>query len=185
VITGTPGTGKTTISTRLATRMYADYLSVTRLVCRYGLQTSFDRKRHSRVVDLTRARSKLRQLLQDRAGPAIVDTHVPDCLPRDLVRKVIVLRCDPRVLESRLQAKGWNASKVRENVLAELLDSCLMVAVGYYGMRRIFQLDTSRSSIRKSVSSVATALMRRTGRGAQIDWISTLEKQDRLTRHLM
>ena len=134
---------------------------------------------------MTRTRNRLRQLLRGNERLVIVDTHLPECVPKDFVKKVIVLRCDPTVLESRLRAKGWRAGKVRENVLAELLDACLMVGVGYYGARRIFQLDTSHSSIRESVTSAAAALKRPTTRGAQIDWIDTLEKQDRLTRYLL
>jgi adenylate kinase len=185
LITGTPGTGKTTVSIQVAKRMSADYLSVTKLVRKHQLQVGFDYKRRTRVVDLRKTRAKLRQVLQKHAGTVIVDTHLPDAVPKEVVKKVIVLRCDPRVLKSRLRAKGWNARKVRENVLAEILDSCLMVALGYYGVKKIIQLDTSDSSVSACVTSTTDALLRRSTKGTKIDWISTLEKQNALTEFLV
>ncbi|MBI5332843.1 MAG: adenylate kinase family protein [Candidatus Aenigmarchaeota archaeon] len=35
---------------------------------------------------------------------------------------VIILRCDPFVLEKRLKKRGWTARKIKENILAEMLD---------------------------------------------------------------
>jgi adenylate kinase len=185
VITGTPGTGKTTISTRVAKKMSADRLSVTELIRKHQLQAGFDYKRRTRIVDLRKTRAKLRRLLKGGAGVVILDTHLPDAVPKDVVKKVIVLRCDPRILKSRLQAKGWNARKVRENVLAEILDSCLMAALGYYGARRIIQLDTSNSSVSACVTSTKNALLRRSAKTTRIDWISTLERQNALTEFLV
>ena len=185
VITGTPGTGKTTISTRVAKRIDANYLSVTNLVRRHRLQTSFDYKRRTRIVDLGKTRAKIRQLLRGRVGVVIFDTHMADTIPKDVVSKVLVLRCDPRVLASRLRAKGWSASKVRENVLAEMLDSCTTVALSYYGARKIIQLDTSKTTIGACVTSATNALLRRSAKTTSIDWIDTLERENALTEFLV
>jgi adenylate kinase len=165
--------------------MSADHLSVTTLIRRYRLQAGFDYKRRTRIVDLDKTRAKLGQLLQRRVGLVIVDTHLPDAVPEEIVKKVIVLRCDPRVLKARLRAKGWNLQKVQENVLAEMLDSCLMVALGFYGARKVIQLDTSGSSVGACVNTVTNALLRRSAKTTKIDWISTLERENALTEFLV
>ena len=185
VITGTPGTGKTTISTRVAKRMGANYLSVTNLVRGHRLQTSFDYERRTRIVDLGKTRTKIRQLLRRRVGVVIFDTHLADTIPKELVSMVLVLRCDPRILASRLRAKRWNTKKVRENVLAEMLDSCATLALGYYGARRVIQLDTSKATIAASVTSATNALLRRPAKTTKIDWIGTLERENALTEFLV
>jgi len=185
VITGTPGIGKTTISAIVAKRMSAEHISVTKLVRRYRLQSRFDYKRRSRVVNLVKTRAKLRQLLRKRKEIMIIDTHLPDAVPREIVERVIVLRCDPRILKARLKAKGWSVRKVQENVLAEMLDSCLAVAVSFYGARRIVQLDTSGSSIENAIKRTIIALSGRPTKAANIDWIGTLEKQSALPELLV
>jgi len=185
LITGTPGTGKTTISKRIAEELDADYISVTGLVKRFRLEASFDTERHTKVVDLTRTRAKLREQLQRKEGWVVVDTHVPDCLPKELIRRVVVLRCHPGILERRLRAKAWSTRKIQENVLAELLDSCLMVAVDYYGSKRIVQLDNSNWNIRKSTAAVKALLLQPTRSRIRVDWIGTLESQRRLAKHLV
>jgi len=185
VITGTPGTGKTTISRRVSKRMNANYLSVTKLVRMHQLQTSFDYERRTRIVDLRKTRATIRQVLRRRVGVVVFDTHMPDAIPKDEVSRVLVLRCDPRILASRLRTKGWNASKVRENVLAEMLDSCATVAISYYGARKIIQLDTSKTTVAACVTSATNALLKRSAKTTSIDWIKTLERANALTEFLV
>jgi len=180
VITGTPGTGKTTISAIVAKRMTAEHISVTKLVRSYHLQSRFDYKRRSRVVNLVKTRATLRKLLHDRRRVVLIDTHLPDAVPRGMVERVVVLRCDPRILKSRLKAKGWAVRKVQENVLAEMLDSCLVVALGFYGAKRVVQLDTSRSDVENTVKRTISAISGRAIKGSKIDWIGTLERQNTL-----
>lgn len=134
---------------------------------------------------MVKTRAKLRQLLRKRKEIVIIDTHLPDAVPREIVERVIVLRCDPRILKARLKAKGWSVRKVQENVLAEMLDSCLAVAVSFYGARRIVQLDTSGSSIENAIKRTIIALSGRPTKAANIDWIGTLEKQSALPELLV
>jgi len=185
VITGTPGTGKTTISAIVAKRMTAEHISVTKLVRNHHLQSRFDYKRRSRVVNLAKTRATLRKLLQDRRRVVLIDTHLPDAVPRDMVEKVIVLRCDPRLLKSRLKAKSWTVRKVQENVLAEMLDSCLVIALGFYGAKRVVQLDTSRSGVENVVQRTISIHSGRSIKGSKIDWIGTLERQNALPELLV
>ena len=182
VVTGTPGTGKTTISKKLAKEIQADYLSLNRFVISKKLQAGFDRGRQTGIVDLRRTRVHLRRLLTERAGSTIVDTHIADAVPREMTMKVIVLRCRPEVLEARLRKKGWREGKIRENVLAEIIDSCYTIAVHYYGARKVNQLDTSRGGVRKCVGLITRILRGLSTGNIRIDWIGTLEQEHRFDR---
>jgi adenylate kinase len=114
----------------------------------------------------------------------VVDTHVPDAVPRERVSKVIVLRCHPRVLEARLRRKGWSASKIRENLLAEILDSCYVTAVDYHGARKTSQLDTSRVSLSKCVSEAKRSLTKHAAGKVRVDWIGVLTREHSLEQYL-
>jgi adenylate kinase len=114
----------------------------------------------------------------------VVDTHVPDAVPREHVRKVIVLRCHPKVLEARLRRKGWMGSKIRENLLAEILDSCYVTAVDYHGARKTDQLDTSRVSLSKCVSQAKRILTKQAAGKVRVDWIGVLSRERSLEKYL-
>lgn len=137
-------------------------------------------------MNIARARSKVISMVSTR-GLTIADTHLPEgIVPKGMTRRVLVLRCHPRTLKRRLIARGWKASKVRENVLAELLDVCLIRSVEHYGKRRVVQLDTSTTSLTQSVSRAKQAITHSSETtGREIDWIRTLEEEGKLNSYLM
>lgn len=185
IVTGTPGTGKTTFSRRLAKQTGAKYVSLTQLVSRNKLYTGLDRMRNSKIVDLVSTRARLSSLISETKGLVIVDTHIPGgIVQRRSVRLIFVLRCHPRLLENRLKRKHWNRSKVSENVLAEILDACLISSVEYYGWDRVVQLNTSRASVSKCVAVAKRILRQPVKKSGKVDWITTLDKNHMLDRYL-
>lgn len=185
IVTGTPGTGKTVIAKRLAKEIGASYISLAELAAEHGLFSGSDRKRGSKIVDVTKARLKLMSLLR-HGGLTVVDTHLPEeIVPEKMTKQVLVLRCHPRILETRLRARGWKSNKIQENVLAEILDSCLVASVEHYGRRRVVQLDTSRTSLKHSVSLAKRLVTHRSPlRKIKIDWITSLEREGQPGRYL-
>ncbi len=185
IVTGTPGTGKTILSRKLAKEIGANYVPLTRFVSKRKLYSGFDRERKSRIVNLARARASISSLLSRTPGLTIVDTHIPEgIVPKELAKLVLVLRCHPRILETRLRKRNWKPSKVRENVLAEMLDACLTPAVKYYGWRRVIQLDTSRASVKKCLATAKRILHKPIRRRLKIDWITALDEEHLLDRYL-
>lgn len=185
IVTGTPGTGKTALSRALARALGARYINLTQFVSKRKLYSEIDRERRTKIMDVARTRSSLRRELRAMSGPVVVDTHTPEgIVPGEMVRQVFVLRCHPKVLEARLRAKKWKANKIRENVLAEIVDSCLTAAVKQYGWRRVIQLDTSRRSVPRSVGMVRSSIRGKPGRRLNINWLARLEKEGLLDRYL-
>jgi adenylate kinase len=185
IVTGTPGVGKTTFSRKLAMELGAHYLSFNEFVSEKHLYSRFDRERGSKIVDAKRARHSLTNYLEKTRGLVVIDTNIPDVVGvKRMVTRVFVLRCHPRVLEKRLLRKGWHRSKVQENVLAELLDSCATDSLEYYGRRKVVQFDTSRTSVRRSITRAKKALTNSPKRSLTVDWITTLDKEGSLDRFL-
>ena len=184
-MTGTPGTGKTTFAKTLAKEIRAEYLSLGKYIWEHKLFSRVDRKRSTKVVDLVRTREGVHRFTNSGPAPIVVDTHHPEgIIPNNEATVIFVLRCDPSVLIRRLQRKRWVRQKIRENVMAEILDYCFIKARSYYTGGKVVQLDTSRSSVKSSVSSAKSILSGRKPPHVSANWLTKLEKNASLSKYL-
>lgn len=137
-LTGTPGTGKTTVGKLLEQRgMHT--IELSDLIKERNLYDSFDAERNSYDVDpevLDEAISAMK-ITDD----CVLIGHLSHYLTCD---KIIVLRCKPSILAKRLNSRGWKESKVKENIEAEALDVILIEAVETD--REVSEIDTSNLS---------------------------------------
>ncbi|MFA6804679.1 MAG: adenylate kinase family protein [Candidatus Methanomethylophilaceae archaeon] len=122
-ITGTPGTGKTSVSEELRSRGYK-VVDINRHLREHGLLGEKDVPRDTYEVDLDALNDSLTEI-RDSPDTVFMDSHLSHCLD---CHAIIVLRCDPKVLAERLKARGYSEAKVTENVQAELLDVILCEA---------------------------------------------------------
>jgi adenylate kinase len=176
-VTGTPGTGKTIFSTTLAKQTGAQCLSLGEYVVEHQLFKGIDRKRKTKIVDVPKARSHLKRFIS-KHDLLIVDSHIPEgIVPNDATIIVFVLRCNPRILESRLSRRRWSREKVRENVIAEMVDSCFIAALSNYDRRKVLQLDTSHRNVKRSVLLARKILLNpKSYKDSSIDWLAKMGK---------
>ncbi len=134
-LTGTPGTGKTTISTALRTLRGLKIVDINEIIRDHQYADTYDSRRGCLVVNLAALRAH--QFQQN----SILEGHLSHHLKVD---RVIVVRTDPRVLRERLQRRGFSSEKTKENVEAETLDVILAEAVTLHG-DRVYELDSTGS----------------------------------------
>jgi adenylate kinase len=118
-LTGTPGTGKSTVA-RLIDAGFSVIDLNALIKDRYNLGS--DPERGSLIADLDRLAENVEKL----DGDYILEGHVAHYLPADVV---VVLRAAPRVLRERLAGRGWSKAKIDENAEAEALDVILIEAL--------------------------------------------------------
>jgi adenylate kinase len=138
-ISGTPGTGKTSVSEHLRNKGYS-VVSLNDLAISNNFISGIDKKRDSKILDVDKINNYLIKN-KSSSGLYIIEGHASHCLKR--IEKVILLRCHPKELTRRLEKKGWNTQKVKENVEAEALDIILCEAVENVGEDNVFELETT------------------------------------------
>ncbi|HYB77913.1 MAG TPA: adenylate kinase family protein [Thermoplasmata archaeon] len=171
-LTGTPGTGKSTVARSLSRRHEMAEVGdiARRLGCARG-----DSNRV--VVDVGRLVRLLRQK-PSRFESDLVVGHLAHLLP---IRDVVVLRCHPQELARRLRAAGkGNARNRKENVLAEAIG--LIMSEALARGRIVLEVDTSG----RTPAQVAREVERwasgpRHARWGRVDWL----RDPAVTEHLM
>ncbi len=146
LVTGTPGVGKTTVTKALAKLLNAELIDVNAVIKekklfekKPGERKLGEREKTVKTVKLAALKRVLERILKTKKN-AVAESHLL-CEMRLPCDAVIVLRCDPRVLDARLRARGYPLWKVRENVLCETLDYCLIKALEHYGGKKVRQID--------------------------------------------
>lgn len=142
-VTGTPGTGKTTVARELAKTLGYRYIDLGTFAVERGLAIEDDDERETKIID----EKELKELLKGK-DDVVFDGHYAEMLDPEIV---FVIRAPPKVLKERL-SKRFNPEKVRENLLAEILDACLISAVERNEKTRIFEIENiSRKKTMKKI----------------------------------
>lgn len=148
-VTGTPGTGKTTVTELLDTTL--DVAHLNDLVASEGLYSEVDDARSSKVVDV----EAVREYFEGRED-VLVESHLAHHL--DDLDRVVVLRCEPGDLDERLQDRGEPPEKAGENAESEALDVILSQAVRDHGAARVYEIDTTGRDPEAVASDVQAVL---------------------------
>lgn len=150
VITGSVGSGKTTLSQALADVLHCKYINLGDYLVSKGLVTGRDRRRGSVIVK----EGCLDELLD---SCLIIETIYPDllsCIDPDLV---VVLKCDPEELYRRLRDR-YSPEDIVENIEADVTDVFTIEAVNAFGESRIMEVDTTDIKVEDEVKLVLNAL---------------------------
>ena len=169
VVTGVPGTGKTTLSALLAEKLGARLIKVNEIVREERLFSSYADD-GAMIADMRRLKSRLVMLLKENGeGRVVIEGHLL-CDMRIDGAVAIVLREHLRVLRKRLSARGYAPGKIRDNLLSEAIDYCGESAGRNY--RNSFEIMSGRDALKKAIA-IANGMPQK---NAGIDLIGELEE---------
>jgi adenylate kinase len=175
ILTGTPGTGKTSIGNELAKALKCEIIHVNELLKKGRLYSKKEGGEH--VADLPKLRKALLAILKTKEN-IILESHLL-CdlrLPADIV---IVMRCDPKELDRRLRKRKYAKIKINENLLSEILDYCLINALENYMKGRVMQVDaTGRISAKSLIAEIRK--FQKTGRAREFRWLKKMGARELL-----
>mmetsp|Transcript_47687 Transcript_47687/g.118103 ORF Transcript_47687/g.118103 Transcript_47687/m.118103 type:complete len:185 (-) Transcript_47687:207-761(-) len=142
LITGTPGTGKSTTAHLLQEKVAGlTHIEIGKLVKEQHLHNGWDEEYQSYILDEDRICDAIEDQMD--AGGVVVDYHGADLFPERWFDLVLVLRSDNSVLYQRLENRGYAPRKLTENVVAEIMQVVLDEAKEAYREEIVVELRSN------------------------------------------
>lgn len=146
-ITGTPCTGKTTLASKLNGRL----IKINDLAINHDFVLGIDENKGYKVIDIDKLSAYVDELIKDCDELLIFEGHLSHLC--DGADKVIVLRVDPDILKTRLEARDYSDAKIRENLEAEALGVCSAEAYEKYS-DKVYELDVTGLAMDEAVDLI-------------------------------
>lgn len=151
-ITGSVGSGKTTIAKKLAQKLNYKYIDVNKLIKESKLYENYNKKLEAYEVDVKKLNWLLNKIIKKEKNNLIIDSHLSHYLGREFVDLCVVCKCELKELRKRLEAREYSKEKTRENLDAEIFDVCLIEALE--NKHNIIVVNTSENSLDKNVRKI-------------------------------
>ena len=153
LVTGTPGTGKTTTSEAIASAIGFKVINVGDVVKEYQCFEGKDEEFDSYILDEDKLLDQLEIMLE--GGGFVVDFHTCEIFPERWFELVLCLRTETHVLFDRLSQRGYNEKKISENMECEIMQVVLDAATESYDPNIVQEIpNNSLQDIESTVARV-------------------------------
>jgi adenylate kinase len=127
IVSGTPGTGKTTFAKEYAKKHNLEYIDVNKIIDEYNLSLEYDNELQTKIIDTNKLNEVLIKIIKNNKN-IVIDSHLSHYLPKKYVDKCFITKCELKVLKKRLTNRGYSEKKIRDNLDAEIFDTCRIEA---------------------------------------------------------
>uniref|UniRef100_T1JDR8 Adenylate kinase isoenzyme 6 homolog n=1 Tax=Strigamia maritima TaxID=126957 RepID=T1JDR8_STRMM len=141
LITGSPGTGKSTLCEEVAEKCHLRWINVGKIAKENDLFDGFDETYGCPVLDEDRIIDELEDELSP--GGNVVDYHGCDFFPKRWFDIVFVLRTDNTRLFDRLTQRGQSGKKLQDNLQCEIFQTILEEAKDAYPIEIVHELQSN------------------------------------------
>ncbi|KAH9813756.1 AAA domain-containing protein [Melampsora americana] len=161
LITGTPGTGKTThcdllISSNPTSHNFT-LINIGEFVKENECHQGWDEDWKSFIVDDDKLLDSLESHLTSPKGGIILDWHSSSLFPETWFDLIIVLRTPHTQLWDRLERRGYGLEKIQENNMAEIMGECWNEAISNFDPQLVIELQSDQiDSIEENVNRIHT-----------------------------
>lgn len=149
-ISGTPCTGKTTVSEVLSEKLNWELVKINDLAISNNLVLGIEEDKGYKIIDIDALNELLLEIISE-SNNLIVEGHLSHlCSGAD---KLIILRCRPEILEERLILRNYSESKIRENLEAEALGVCSAESLDIYE-NNVYELDVTNLTVDEAALTI-------------------------------
>jgi len=188
IVSGTPGTGKTTVSNNLLSYFKAKVISLNELAISEKLIVNYDTERETSVINEKKLVRHVIKLIKQYAKLEIefliIESHFSDIVPKQYIDYVVILRCDPDELSIRLKERKYKKEKIRENIQSEILGNSVNYFLNKQLHKPILEIDTTNNNIDVITKTIIGILTEKVDMNefivGKIDWLEKLSQEDRL-----
>ncbi len=149
-ITGTPGTGKTSVASNLKKKGFT-VIDLKQVVFDNNFILGIDKERNTTIADIKELDSHIKKKFFNK-DILFVEGHIAHLLTS--IDKIIILRLHPSKLKKILVNRNWKKDKIHENIEAEILDIILCEAVNIHTAKKCFEIDGTNLSIKDITNCV-------------------------------
>ncbi len=128
IVSGCPGTGKTTIAKKIASQKKLKYVDVNQIIKDNKLYSYYNKKEKTYVVDVKKLNKFLINFIKKDKN-VVIDSHLSHYLPSKYVDECIVTKCDLKELKKRLEKRKYSREKIKVNLDCEIFDLCHIEAL--------------------------------------------------------
>ena len=129
IITGTPGTGKTTLANKLSLLFKKEVINISEYAKKHDLLEKYDPKSDTYDLSEKKLVKKLVKDIQNNEDLLIIEGHMSHFLPKNTVKLCIVCKTELKELRKRLDKRKYSEKKIKENLECEIFDICLNEAL--------------------------------------------------------
>jgi len=172
LITGVPGTGKTSIAKELVKLLKGKELDLLELSKKYKNITGYDEEKNSFIVNEYRISAMIQKEVKNSKDIFIIASHLSHFVKPSLTKLCVVLRCNPNELRKRLKKRGYDKNKIDENIMCEYLDTCLIEALDVGHKRHLHEIDTTNKNPKNVAKEIIDILNRKKEKSyGKIKWL--------------
>ena len=188
ILTGTPGTGKSTLMEILREELKYPVFNINQVIIENELFDRRDEERDTLILNEEKIEKYFIKFIDSLPNDAkvIVNGHYFEFIHRQFISMIIILRTHPEALLDRLEKRKYKVSKIQENVQAEILGNIMGVILEKYSSIPLFQVDTSIMNVEESKKLILKFINKEippTKIAEYIDWLPILEEKNELEKY--